>query len=270
MKKLRIMVLVLALMAMVAGLLPRAAGLMPAAKAEGVTTYAELKTAVNNGGAITLDSDITCVSDISLRKTTVLDLNGHTLNIDTNQIYCLSNVTIQDSSELKAGKIFGTGAYKIYVGNTGDNNCYPGSLTLKSGTLITSGNGTVRVTEVGELTVDGGTIQGSRFSVFNSAAGAKTIVNGGTISALEQQAIRNLGTLTVKGGQITARQIVGIYISSGEVTVSGGTISALTDAINIKDNSGAKLSITGGTVSATESSGVLLEKVQRWPYPTTA
>ncbi|MBQ6468065.1 MAG: InlB B-repeat-containing protein [Clostridia bacterium] len=247
-----------------------------------VTTYDQLTTAITNGEDICLGADISTTSAIYIQKDIVLDLNGHTLNLGNSKLYVLSNSTFKDSSGNDSGKISGTGNYKIYAGLVSAGESYPGTLTVESGTYVTSGNGMLRVAACGELTMTGGFVQATQYPVYVSAAGAmftmtggtvkattavgvytvagsEFVMNGGTVTA-PQQAITNLGNSTLNGGTVQATSQIGVYVSSGTLTLDGGTVQAPNDAINVKDNVGASVTIAGGTVTATNYTGIYAGK----------
>ena len=148
-----------------------------------VTTLTELTTAVSNGDDVCLGADITLTSALYIQKNLELDLNGHTLNLGANKIYVLSDSTFKDSSGNNSGKISGTGNYKIYAGLVSGGTSYPGSLTVESGTFVTSGNGMMRVSAPGTLKMNGGSVQSAQYPVYVSASGASFNMNGGTVQA---------------------------------------------------------------------------------------
>ena len=248
-----------------------------------VTDFAQLSLAVSSGDSvIQLGSDISLSEALFIQKPVTIDLNGNTLEVGANKLYCLSDVTIMDSDSNKKGTISGTGNYKIYVGLISGDKEYPGTLTIESGTYKTSGNGTIRVAKCGELYFKSGNVKGSQYPLYvyggkatisgdsviaaTSAVGvyvsddSELNVEGGTITATQQAITAAGGSVTIKGGTIKADNSVGIYASGGNVTVEGGNISAPNNAINMKDDCGSELIISGGTVEATDYIGLHVGK----------
>ena len=247
-----------------------------------VTTLSELTTAIASGGSICLGADISTTEVTWIQKDTVLDLNGHTLNLGNSKLYVLSNSTFKDSSGNDSGKISGTGNSKIYAGYVSAGTTYPGNLTIESGTYITTGNYMLRVAAESTLKMNGGVIKVVQFGVYVTASGASFTINGGTVQATNavgvytvagsefimnggtvtapQQAITNLGNSTLNGGTVQATTQIGVYVSSGTLTLDGGTVQAPNDAINVKDNVGASVTIAGGTVTAANYTGIYAGK----------
>ena len=228
-----------------------------------VTTLSELTTAIASGGSICLGADISTTEVTWIQKDTVLDLNGHTLNLGNSKLYVLSNSTFKDSSGNDSGKISGTGNSKIYAGYVSAGTTHPGNLTIESGTYIT----TIKVAQFGvyvtasgaSFTINGGAVQATNAVGVYTVAGSEVIMNGGTVTA-PQQAITNLGNSTLNGGTVQGTTQIGVYVSSGTLTLDGGTVQAPNDAINVKDNVGASVTIAGGTVTAANYTGIYVGK----------
>ena len=147
------------LLATIILLLAVVAMLSAAASAEEITevnSYSELVSVLSangKGGSIKLCADINLTANLLARKDAVLDLNGHTLNTANFTLAVFSNMTIKDTaidvSSNKAGKITGTGSFKIQVGSS----TTPGQLVFESGVLDTSKGYGIRVLPQGRLTV---------------------------------------------------------------------------------------------------------------------
>ena len=128
-------------------------------KAE-VSSWDELEARLIRGGTLVLTQDITRTSsyDLIVRRKTIIDLNGHTLNGDYSEyekgsviLVNGNTLTIQDNSEQKTGVL--TGGY------TSDGG---GAVELLSGT---------------GLIIEGGTISGND----SDAGGAISISPGCTV-----------------------------------------------------------------------------------------
>ncbi len=100
------------------------------ANATGVSDAASFTSAVQSGGTITLDADISLTETLWLENNEdiVIDLNGHTISTTENfAIFAPITVTIRDS--VGNGKISSTAERSLF------NIVYSGSLLLESGTL---------------------------------------------------------------------------------------------------------------------------------------
>lgn len=205
-------------------------GLLPcvalAAETSSVTTEANLKAAIAQGGTVTLGGDInlTEVLTVSNNVTVVLDLNGHTLTQTgtkarydddgseyqgpINGINNEGTLTINDTSEGKGGKITGTW------------NC---------------------IYNAGTLTINGGTYQAKNNAVWN----------GDYYENDDGESITASGTLTINGGTFTAEDWEGVYNAWGNVTISGCTFGECGDYV-VCNESGttSNVTITGGSYTS--------------------
>ena len=178
-----------------------------------------LKAASSKGGTVTLQKDVENVSQMlviegSLHVT--LDLNGKKITGDGSStllgISNLSDVTICDSSESKAGQIKCTASgYAVYVSEGCD-------LTISGGTFegtdgaTTSAPGYAVGVDGAKLIITGGT--------FNSPVDAKDklIVSGGTFNGAV--------TINARGATITGGTFNGAFSMSAQPDVfSGGTFT---------------------------------------------
>ena len=161
-----------------------------------------LKAASSKGGTVTLQKDVENVSQMlviegSLHVT--LDLNGKKITGDGSStllgISNLSDVTICDSSESKAGQIKCTASgYAVYVSEGCD-------LTISGGTF----EGT-----------DGATTSAPGYAV--GVDGAKLIITGGTFNGAV--------TINARGATITGGTFNGAFSMSAQPDVfSGGTFT---------------------------------------------
>lgn len=179
-----------------------------------------LKAASSKGGTVTLQKDVENISQMlviegSLHVT--LDLNGKKITGDGSKstllgISNLSDVTICDSSESKAGQIKCTASgYAVYVSEGCD-------LTISGGTFegtdgaTTSAPGYAVGVDGAKLIITGGT--------FNSPVDAKDklIVSGGTFNGAV--------TINARGATITGGTFNGAFSMSAQPDVfSGGTFT---------------------------------------------
>lgn len=202
-------------------------------------------TAAKENGTVTLVNNVNLKDGVEVEGTVTLDLNGYTITNaddwteDTSVDYLLAvkrggNLTINDSSANKTGAIT-TANDKIAVavkltikGEDGEGDA--ATLTVNGGTLKApfygiSGNGTRHKTE---LTINGGTIEGT---------------NGTGIYQPQD------GTVTIKGGTITG--LTGIEIRSGQLDVNGGTFISTANEYKADPNSSGT-TVTGAAIAVSQ------------------
>lgn len=185
-------------------------------------TLSEAVKAAQAGETVTLLADITLASKQSISKELTLDLNGKTLTgtaLRTLSLGSGANVTIQDSSAEKTGKV--ANGYK----GSGDpyTICLDGysaaELTLVSGTVEANPHKTdlqsvainTNHEKDGPYAIN---IRGGKVFVPESSTNGRAIVAGENV------------TLTVEGGEIVGG-LHGVDVYGGSTTtITGGSISA--------------------------------------------
>lgn len=183
-------------------------------------TLSEAVKAAQAGETVTLLADITLASKQSIKKELTLDLNGKTLTGTAYQTLSLgsgANVTIQDSSAEKTGK----------VANGYEGRADPYTICLDSAAALTLVSGTVEAnphkTDLQSVAIntnykkDGSyaiNIRGGKVFVPESSTNGRAIVAGENV------------TLTVEGGEIVGG-LHGVDVYGGSTTaIKGGSISA--------------------------------------------
>ena len=188
--------------------------------AGGGMTWSSLKAALEAGGTVSLDNDVTRsaneVINIPSGVTATLDLKSHALDgggAAYRYTYLIrmsegGNLTVRDSGGSGAMQnVSGTGIMYIY-----------GSCTLESGKV----SGIIYVVGQGSFTMTGGTITGCSIGVNN--AGSFTMT-GGTITACIY-GVDNRGSFTMMGGTITGNTCgVNMGFNNGSAVFEGGTIT---------------------------------------------
>ena len=219
---------------------------------------------LSNGGEFQLTSDAWTEeggnrANLSITQNTTIDLNGHTLKISKSdqffQVQSGATLTIidsavpQDNVSYPGGKVYGNKA------------------TLENDTLTyyitkSTPNGTGTTEKLEQHTV---TLSGAILCAEGSEQAIK--VNGGTLD-IQGGALRNSvgkrivqmdsGTLNMSGGYIVGggsdnNPGGGIYVTNGELNISGGVIAANRGRSGggIFVNSGT-LNISGGAVTGNE------------------
>lgn len=192
------------------------------AKAVNFATLSEAVKAAQAGETVTLLADITLTSKQSISKELTLDLNGKTLTGTALRTLFLgsgANVTIQDSSAEKTGKV--ANGYK------GRADPYTICLDGYSAAALTLVSGTVEAnplkTDLQSVAIntnhekDGPyaiNIKGGKVFVPESSTNGRAIVAGKNV------------TLTVEGGEIVGG-LHGVDVYGGSTTaITGGSISA--------------------------------------------
>ena len=124
-----------------------------------------LGTYLSNGGEYKLVNDLTITaSNLQTYEETVLDLNGHTLDLGTNVLLAVKKLTIKDSSGDNSGKITCSGDYCIQVGSSTSK----GELVLESGTIETMDAYYTAVYNLGIFEMNGGVIRSAESCVRSS------------------------------------------------------------------------------------------------------
>jgi adhesin HecA-like repeat protein len=238
-----------------------------------VNNPADLQTAVNAGGEIVLDDDITASITIPKGKNITLDLNGKTLtnkagnHTITNEgtLTIKGDGTVDNVSHAKAAVYNKQGATATLSGGkftrsketgksdsvSGGNSYYnilnQGEMTINSG---------VEVSQTGHFSslIDNGWYNGSE----NTAKiNAKLTINGGTFSG-GLNTIKNddFGDLTIKDGKFsnTSGAVVLNWnianISGGSFEVADSAKSVIANGYGNAEMDKGELTITGGTFTA--------------------
>ena len=200
---------------------------VPAAlAAESVTTEEALKTAVANGGEVTLGDKITLTSTLTIPtgKSVTLDLNGYTLeaNVNADAITIEGTLTLKDSGT--GGTITHGTNYTgrgVYVSKNAAFEMHGGTITNNS----TSNDG-------GGVYVYGGSSGNGQFTMTGGTISNNTVGNNGRGGGVcIDSALAGIGgTFTMTGGTIsgnTAEQYGGGVCVWGlaKFTMTGGTIT---------------------------------------------
>lgn len=236
-----------------------------------VTTWAELKTAMSNDGAVKLGADIIydeSKGDIAPlvvpeSKTVTLDLNGKVIDrklteaaMNGNVITVNGNLTVKDSnaaakhenySALPDGGVI-TGGYNDYNSPTSGGGVFVngGAFVLESGTIAGnqtggSGGGVYVKGNTGSYTMKGGTISGNNATSSGGGvymAGGAFTMNDGAISG---------NTTNVDGGGVSVK-------TDCTFTMSKGIISG-----NMAADDGGGVEVYQGTFKMTGNECKIIE-----------
>ena len=131
---------------------------------------------------------------------------------------------------------------------TGNNNIYGmtggaiylegGTVTVGTGTTVSSNVSGSVVVNAGTFNLNGGTVNGPSGNAIASYASGTIKILSGTVNSTNNSGIYSRGTLTISGGTIStsAAGKNGVYIESGTATMSGGEVF---NVINDSNCSGA-------------------------------
>lgn len=191
--------------------------------AKGVANFATLAEAIaaaQAGETVTLLADITLASKQSIRKELTLDLNGKTLTGTAYQTLSLgsgANVTIQDSSAEKTGK----------VANGYEGRLDPYTICLDGAAALTLVSGTVEAnphkTDLQSVAINTNNKKDGPYAI--NIRGGKVFVPESSTNGRAIVAGKNV-TLTVEGGEIVGG-LHGVDVYGGSMTtITGGSISA--------------------------------------------
>lgn len=242
------------------------------AQVEGGLKYETALTAINKAPA---GSTVVLLKDCSesgrapeVTKNVTLDLNGKNLIFSYITASKGGNLTIKDSGT--GGTYNGTGAnYSVYVKRGGIFNLESGTLTnssTKEGTsnvVVRVEGGTADASVASTANIKGGKVVSKGTPVFVRDPGATVNVSGGDLVGSGLACIAGNGsegmggtTINISGGTLTANPYdatsaaCGIYHpNEGTLTITGGTINA-TNGVGVLMR-GGEMTMTGGEIKAT-------------------
>ncbi len=215
----------------------------------GYTSLQEAITAAKDNGTVRLVNNVNLTDGVEVEdgSTVTLDLNGYTItNADnwTKDIsvdYLLAvkrggNLKINDSSANKTGAII----------STNDKIAVAVKLTIKD-------ESTEERAEAATLTVNGGTLKAPFYGISGNGMRHNTnlTINDGTIEGTKGTGIYQPqdGTVTINGGTITG--LTGIEIRSGQLDVNGGTFISTADKYEEAENGGGT-TVTGAAIAVSQ------------------
>ena len=244
-----------------------------------------LQDAVNAGGEIVLDADITASIEIPTGVTVTLDLNGKKLTNEAKKDTITNNGTLTvkgngtvDNVSHGKGALVNKGTATINGGtftrsqeastspkDPGGNSWYviynQGTLTVNDGTVTNNSKFSSLVRNDGTMNINGGTFTNIFNTIKNDATGTM-IISAGTITSGDQ-AVQNWHNLDVTGGTFNGDVDTWSYDGDGEKCAGTTSINgnAVIDgdvaAIRYGDatTSIPRVEINGGTVKGTVQKG---------------
>ena len=212
---------------------------------------------------------VVAVGDVTISGRVTVSGNVLLILMDGSNLSASAGITVNSGSILtisvqafQSGASFTPGA---------------GTLTVDSPTYDCAGIGSDKHHDAGEITILGGAVN---VTANDSAAGigggllhrgGNIFIRGGTVSASGKQGAaigggnKGSGTVTISGGTVTATtNALGAAVGggddgSGTVTISGGMVNATTNGTGAgigggDGSNGSAVTISGGTVTATTNS----------------
>lgn len=244
--------------------------------------FMSLADALATGGNIRLEKDVVVTTPLAMNVAANLNLNGHTITMGNNAITINNNITIDDLSLSKNGKITSKAPFTIIVSGTGNLTHKGGTIeglgtygainnggTLKiDGGTITNTSNMYAVYNDGNLVMKSGTVYSSNGTCVQVGANSTFELDGGLLKSdgINEQAVNlsDNSTTTINGGIIEAINEHGAAIGSfggSTLTVNGGTIKGYDMAIagnGNEDNGNVTITINDGTLIATHGVGMYL------------
>ena len=214
-----------------------------------------LSTITNNGTLTITDTSEGEKGTISSINTTLQNNSGKKVIIE-NVTMLSTNRCINNGGDLtiKNGKI--TSTNEITINNyqklviddgiiiSNSNNAINNSrdITINKGLVIGEKNGIYDTYKFGQITINGGSIEGKEIGIRE----AKVIINGGQINGFTYGLYKS--NVTINNGIITGSDAV-----HGSGSITGGTIIGETSAVRCWGTT----TITGGTIIAKNGSSVI-------------
>ena len=211
------------------------------------------------GGNVYLTKDITLTEELTISGTVNLCLNGHSItNSAIAAIAVNSGATLNICDCKGGGSVTNSGGtnsgsttYGIY--NSGTVNVYGGTISATTtATTTTAGSGIYNYS--GQVTVvgTGAVVSGTFYGIYNNSTNGTVSVSAGKVSG--KYGIYNKGEVIV-GGEIEVTGTDYGISNSGTVSISGGTVQATGSSGHGIYSTGGTVSVSGGTVQATGSNG---------------
>lgn len=200
-----------------------------------VTDAASLVAAAGTGGFVKLDADIDMTSvqgEITLKEPTNINLNGHTLTVNSNALSVATDLTIDGEGTLTSNGF-------TLIGKPGS------TIIISGGTISTSGTkaSSQAINTQGDLVMTDGKIK-------NDKGTALTFSWGGEYPATEHK-------VTISGGEIIGGNEYALNLYGGstdvsrKVTISGGKFIGASGA---RADGYVDVTITGGYFIQTSAS----------------
>ena len=251
-----------------------------------VSNEVELQEAINQGGLVTVASDIVLEQPLTINVVptkaeggvATLDLNGKTIYYATDVEKSHAMITVKAGSTLIIKDSAKDGKISFEYTGVGDPNMGWGSYTIlnEGNVIVESGkveilcgindNAERKVYHMysaidqgnGSTTINGGVISNPTYRSIRVRKGSLT-VNGGVMEGqVWMQANDNNSTITINGGDFSPRGVDGssVFVTNDtktvQLNVTGGTFATKIGASNFTKE-GVKGTVTGGTFGSIDA-----------------
>ena len=163
--------------------------------------------------------------------------------VNNGTLYINGNVTLygglKDTSGgtaiwSKNGATNITGNNNIYGMTGGAINLEGGTVTVGTGTTVSSNVSSSVVVNAGTFNLNGGTVNGPSGNAIASYANGTINVLSGTVNSENNSGIYSRGTLTISGGKISTNKAGknGVFVESGTAKMTGGEVFNVIDDNN--------------------------------------
>ncbi|MCL2124567.1 MAG: carbohydrate-binding domain-containing protein [Oscillospiraceae bacterium] len=151
------------------------------------------------------------------------------------------------------------GLVEQYGGGVAVNSS--GTITINGGKVLSSGSACIR--GAGSMIINGGEIinTGTGVALGSSGNGASITINGGTIESQDRGQTITCDDITISGGTIRSTGATSAIILSHDLTMTGGTVSAVADHTIRSSGVNAYFNIMGGFVFAYGTDAVSTEVI---------
>ena len=227
----------------------------------GEDSFADAVANATAGDKLVLESDITLDAGVTVNTELTIDLNGHLLSRTVTSEISASDALIVNRGNLTILDSVGGGKISYYFNGTANRawayavtaiSNQQGTLTVKSGTIESLST----ATNVYKFTIDNLTNGNGGDAVLNVEGGVITAAKGGSIRGFANSTTCN-NIINISGGEILGQvwmQDPNTSKNLGQMTITGGEITANAtdvDAIYLLGNgdaSGMQVSIGGDVV----------------------
>jgi hypothetical protein len=217
-----------------------------------VSTPEELTAALEEGGSLQLNGDVTIPSRLTFTTDTEIDLNGHSItasgfspmiNANGAKLTLKGNGSIQNNKRIgvasNGGEIVIENGNYVSTSDVAFEAQSGGKVTFNGGNISSVEGGIIAPSGNGSIEVNGGHIEASdNFAIAtngSSGRGGNTImINGGTFEGNIHSSgyeavgiyIANSDTFIMNGGEIIAHGGTGTCMRGGNVTINNGKVTA--------------------------------------------
>ncbi len=215
------------------------------------------------GGAVIFDAvkisatieNPTSFSAVYVKYGKSLTVNGGTFTVSGANSRCLTSEAVLTIND---GTFTGSGTGFICIDNQ-NTDSGTGTLTINGGAFHVEGSNGIIISNAGKMTVAGGSFSAGNGTpqdtvcIMNSAsASSDSSVSGGTFTSTDSRGvgIQNTGYLTVSGSTSIIIPFQTIRMDGGTLIISGGTVTAdAANGIALAKTGSGQVTISGGSIS---------------------